>query len=121
MAKIFVQFRKGSAYLEEQAQADSNVVWKDYSDSLPIILPNGKKLFPLNSVSKYLKSLELSECPGCYSTTNNTLDQIESMVKLLDHDNGNSSGTVDLPQEVIDQIRSVLEPAGLATFTEITA
>ena len=120
MAKIFIQLRKGTAYLEEQAQADSNFPWDDYGyappTASPVFTPDGKKLLPLNSVSKYLEELI---APITWTLTDNVLDQIADMMRLLDHDNGNSSGIVDLPQETIDQIRSVLEPIGLATFTQV--
>jgi hypothetical protein len=118
MAKIFIQLRKDTAYLEEQAQADSNFPWADYSYSPPIVSSDGKKILPLNSVSKYLEDLK---DPAAYTQINNALDQIAIMAGLLEHDNGNSSGIVELPQETIDQIRSMLEPAGLATFTQVNS
>ena len=119
MAKIFVEMRKDAVYLEEQALADANFPWEDYSACPPVVLSNGKKLLSLIFLVDHIEHWELTvSLPQ--AQIDHILDQLHVMAEFLEFDNGNSSGIVDLPQETIDQIKLVLEPYGWATFTEIT-
>jgi hypothetical protein len=122
MAKIFIQLRKNTAYLEEQAQTDSSFPWSDYGYIPPIVSSKGKKLVALSTASKRLEdwSLTGTMTHAALNQRNETLDQIAIIVGLLEHDNGNSSGIVDLPQETIDRVRAALEATELATFSQVT-